>query len=232
MIRNLNVTHIFVGSGASYGWIQDNKWRAQLFLGNPNFELVKEIGNAFLFRALYNNESTVFTENFDHDLWYENGWVVWSYGKGQGNATDAETSHSGKCLQIMARCIADPMNWEYGYLASRSIFVINNSDVTFSFCLDATEGFHKKDTFAVLLSNVYRNQTLIIATPNGVYTDYSLAAILDKPEGFFSFDLTKMWLQNYNSSIPTELILEFMNYDSDGIQNVAHVTNVTVTSTP
>jgi hypothetical protein len=231
-LKNWSVTHVYVGSGASYGWVQDNKWRPQLFLGNPNFQLVKRIGNAYLFEVLYRNESTVFRENFDHEVWYENGWAVWSYGKGQGNATTIRTSGSQRGLTIAAQCIDDSMNWEYGYLVTRSIFVLNNSDVTFSFYLNATQGFHNKDTFAAIFSNVYRNQTLIIATQNGVFQDYARAELLDKSEGSFSFDLTGLWQRNYNSSLTNELILEFMNYDSDGTKNVAYVTNVTVTSTP
>jgi hypothetical protein len=232
IMKKLNVTHVYVGSGASYAWVEDYKWRPQLFLGNPNFQLVKRIDNAYLFEVLYKNESTVLREDFEHEVWNENGWDVWFFGKGQGNATTANTTDTQKSLRITSQCIDDSMSWRYGYLVSRSVFVLNDSDVTFSFYLNATEGFNGKDTFAAIISSVYHNQTLIFTTPNGVFQDYARAELLNASNGFFTFDLTNLWRQDYNVSLPNEFILEFMNYDSDGIKNVAFVDNVTVTSTP
>jgi hypothetical protein len=232
IMKSLNVTHVYVGSAASYGWVQDNKWRAQLFLGNPNFQVVKVIGNAFLFKVLYKNDSTVFREDFQHEIWYENGWAAWAYGKGQGNATLVNITDSQKSLQLESQCIGDSMNWQYGYLVGRSIFVLNDSDVTFSFSFNATEGFHGKDTFAAIVSNVYRNQTLVFATAGGVFQDYTVAERLNVSAGSFTFDLSNLWRRDYNCSLPNEMILEFMNYDCDGIKNVAYLDNITVTSTP
>jgi hypothetical protein len=111
--------------------------------------------------------------------------------------------------------------------------VQNNSDVTLSFYLNATEGFHGKDTFAVFVSNVYRNQSMIIATPNSVYENYTNTIPLGSSEGAFGpYSLSACWRQMFDSSLPSTLILELVNLDFDGIPNVAYVGNITITSTP
>jgi hypothetical protein len=113
--------------------------------------------------------------------------------------------------------------------------VQNDSDVALSFRLNAVEGFHGKDTFAVLISNIYRNQTLIFATPNSVYQDYAHIRLLDKSAGTFEFkdssSISSLWHQNFNTSLPATLIMEFVNYDFDGIENIAYIGDITITNT-
>lgn len=48
----------------------------------------------------------------------------------------------------------------------------------------------------------------------------------------FCFDLSNGWREKFNSSLPNPFILEFVNYDFDGFENIAYVDNITVTSTP
>ena len=49
-MRRFNATHVYVGSKATYQWMGNTKWDPTLFLGNPNFKLVKNVGNAYLFK--------------------------------------------------------------------------------------------------------------------------------------------------------------------------------------
>ena len=130
---------------------------------------------------------------------------------------------------------AVPSPWELMDVryVSREIYVQNNSDVTLSFYLNATNGFHGKDTFAVFVSNVYRSQSVIIATPNSVYENYTNTISLNSSEGSFgSYNLSARWRQMFNSSLPSTFILEFVNLDFDGIPNIAYIGNITITSTP
>jgi hypothetical protein len=111
--------------------------------------------------------------------------------------------------------------------------VQNNSDVTLSFYLNATEGFHGKDTFAVFVSNVYRNQSMIIATPNSVYENYMNTISLTSSESPFGpYSLSAYWRQMFNSSLPSTFILELVNLDFDGVPNIAYIGNIEITSTP
>lgn len=234
ILNYFNITHVYVGSSATYGWIQDYKWKPQLFLGNPNFPLVKRMGNAYLFNFSYNDPSVVFLDDFEHCSWYEYGWQRYFLGNGLGNVTiktDFEYNGS-RCLRITTQAVHTVSEWKYINWVRREIFVLNNSNVQLSFYLNATEGFHGKDAFAVLISNIYHNQSIVITTPNGIHKDYRYTKSLDRFEGPFDFNLTAMWHQTFNSSLPNPFILELVNYDFDGVENVAYVDNITVTSTP
>ena len=239
LMKHFNITNIYVGSGVSPlgGW--KHKWDPRLFLGNPNFKLVKNFDDAYLFQFNYLDLDIVFFDDFEHVRWSEYGWQTYSDGNGLGNVTiTTNFGYNGsRCLRIRAQAVYTPSEWKYACRVLREVFVQNNSDVTLSFYLNATEGFHDKspfnDTFAVFISNVYRNQSLVFTTPNGVYKDYAYAVLLeDGSEGSFCFDLSTRWRGKFNSSFPNPFILEFVNYDFDGIENVAYVDNIMVTSTP
>jgi len=235
LMKHFNITDIYVGSGVSPFDNSEHQWNPELFLGNPNFELVKNFSNAYLFQFNYTNSNIVFQDNFEHADWYDDGWQSYAFGNGVSNVTIATNSggNSGRCLKITAQVVPDPLEWMYGQYVSREIYVQNNSDVTLSFYLNATEGFHGKDTFAVFVSNVYRNQSMIIATPNSVYENYTNTIPLGSSEGAFGpYSLSACWRQMFDSSLPSTLILELVNLDFDGIPNVAYVGNITITSTP
>jgi hypothetical protein len=238
LMQHLNITNIYVGSGISSwdNWI--HQWNPKLFLGNPNFELVKNFGNAYLFQFNYTDSSIVFLDDFENECWDENAWQTYSYGNGLSNITIASNLGYGseRCLRVKAQAVYTTWEWTYARCIFREIYVQNNSDVTLSFYLNATEGFHGKDAFAVFVSNVYRNQSMVIATPNSAYSSYAHVISLDAFEGFFEFNgsrsLSTFWHQMFSTSLPDTFILELVNLDFDGIENVAYIDNVKVTSTP
>jgi hypothetical protein len=238
LMKHLNITNIYLGSGVSPWDDSKHQWNPRLFLGNPNFKLVKNFGNAYLFQFNYTDPNIVFLDDFEHARWDENAWQAYAYGYGLSNITTVTNSGygSGRCLRMTAQVVPEPWEWMYARYAFREIYVQNNSDVTLSFYLNATEGFHGKDTFAVFVSNVYRNQSMIIATPNSVYESYVHAVSLGRSEGYFEFkgsnSLSTLWRQMFNSSLPNTFILELVNLDFDGVENVAYIDNIKVTSTP
>jgi hypothetical protein len=234
---NLSISHVYVGSNSAYWWFKQHKWNPELFLGNPNFKLVKNFGNAYLFKLNYVNPYVVFMDDFEHEHWDDYGWQTYFDGNGLGNVTIQNGfENNSRCLKITSQAAYNVSTWKYARYVTREIFVQNNSDITLSFCLNATEGFHGNDTFAVLISNVYRNQSLIIATPNSVYQGYAHTQVLNGSVGTFEFNgprsLTSLWHQYFNSTLPTTLVMELVNYDFDGVENVAYIGNITVTSTP
>jgi hypothetical protein len=239
LMKHFNITNIYVGSGVSSWDCWKHQWNPKLFLGNPNFKYTKNFGNAYLFQYNYTHPDTVFFDDFEHALWNENGWQTYYGGNGIGNMmiTTNFGYNGSRCLTITAQAVYTPSEREFRCQVFREIFVQNNSNITLSFYLNATEGFHNKlpfnDTFAVFISNVYRNQSLVFTTPNGVYKDYADTILLeDGSEGSFCFDLSSRWREKFNSSFSNPFILEFVNYDFDGVENVAYVDNITVTSTP
>jgi len=237
-MMHFNITHIYVGSGVSLvdGW--KHKWDPKLFLGNPNFKLVRNFGDAYLFQFNYTDPDIVFFDDFEHVLWNETGWQNLASGSGLGNVTNTNNFgyNGSRCMRIAAQVVYTPSEWKYAYRVLREVFVQNNSEVTLSFYLNATEGFHNNspanDTIAVFVSNVYRNKSLIFTTPNGIFKDYAYAIPLrGGSEGSSYFELSIIWREKFNSSFPNPFILEFINYDFDGIENVAYIDNIMVNST-
>jgi len=58
LMQHFNITNVYVGSGVSASDDWEHQWNPELFLGNPNFELVKNFGNAYLFQFNYTNPNT------------------------------------------------------------------------------------------------------------------------------------------------------------------------------
>jgi hypothetical protein len=234
LMKQFNITHIYVGAGVSSwdDWI--HWWNPKLFLGNPNFNLVKNFGEAYLFNFTYTNASIVFLDDFDA-LWDQNGWQTSFDGNCLGQATVSSSFgyNDSRCLKMTAQIVPTATESEFASWVSREIYVLNNSRVAFSFYFNATVGFNGKDTFAVMISDSYHNQSLVMATPNGIYETYKDNIPLDRFEGFVEeSDLNATWNQMFNSPLPNPFILEFVNCDFDGAQNVVYIDNVMVTSTP
>jgi hypothetical protein len=55
IMKSFGITHVYVGSVATYWWVRDYRWNPQLFLSSPNFRLIKRIGEAYLFQVSYEN---------------------------------------------------------------------------------------------------------------------------------------------------------------------------------
>ena len=53
IMKSFGITHVYVGSVATYWWLKAYRWNPQLFLSNPNSRLVKRIGGAYLFQVSY-----------------------------------------------------------------------------------------------------------------------------------------------------------------------------------
>jgi hypothetical protein len=234
LMQYYNITHVFVGSTATGWWAGDSRWDPYLLLGNPNFKLIENFDNSYLFKFNYspNLANVAFFDNFQDANWPADGWKAYSEGSGQGNVTT--TADFG--VNITAQAAYTVSEWQFATYISRKIFVLNDSDVGLSFYLNATEGFSGKDTFAAIVSNLYGNETFVFTTPNGVYQNYNNSKSLTGYEGFFEFNgnksLNTLWRQAYGSSLPNPFLLEFVNWDFDGVKNVAYLDNVTVTTTP
>ena len=238
LMQNLSISHVYVGSNGAYWLFKKYKWDPLLFLGNPNFKLVENIGVAYLFQFTYMIPSVAFTDDFEDANWSATGWEAKSAGTGQGNVTTTTdfAYNSQSSLKMTAQAAYTLSEWQCATYISRKIYVLNDSDVSLSFYVNATEGFSGRDTFGAIVSNLYGNQTYVITTPNGVYENYQHSKSLPTSEGFYEFtgnnSMSTLWHQAYNSSLPNPFILQFVSWDFDGVQNVAYLDNITVTTSP
>lgn len=234
LMQDWNITYVFLGANVANSNNEFPWWNPQLFLGNPNFKLTKNFTDSYLFKLEIADPNVSFFDDFEHRNWNQNGWKWGQVGFGFGNASITKASGGSKELTLTARAAPTVQDWEpkYAYLVERQLFSLNSTDVTLSFYLNATEGFSGKDTFAVLVSNLAQSQAVVFSTSNGIFQNYSITTKIGGDQGLFSFDLSKIWQQTYNSSLPQTAVLQFVNYDFDGTQNVVHLDNITVTATP
>jgi len=233
LMQELGVSYIFVGAQVACceGY---SIWFPELFLGNPNFKLVKNFGRAYLFEFNYIDPNIAFLDDFEYEIWDQNRWQYSSSGNGLGNVTIvASFGQSGsQCLMVSAQATPTLWSWEskHVYWVSREIFVQNSSEVTLSFYLDAREGFGVNDTFALIISDTTSPRSLVITTPNGIYSELGSAIELSSNYGAFNVNLSEKWQQLFNSTMPQSFNLQLVNYDLDGVKNTAYIDNIKITS--
>lgn len=208
-----------------------------MFLGNPNFKLFEDFSNAYMFQFNHKYPNVAFSDDFEYANWFIGGWRADSKGAGQRDVTITADFgyHSQRSLEITAQAAITVSEWQYATYISRKIFVLNDSDVSLSFYIDATRGFSGGETFGPIVSNLYANQTRVFARVSGVYENYRYSKSLPESEGLFEFNGNSR-LSTLASSLrfitARSFVLELVNWDFDGTQNVAYLDNVAVTTAP
>ncbi len=233
LMKDWNITHVYVGENVAYSNNTFPWWNPQLFIGNPNFELAKNFSNSYLFELAITNSQMSLYDDFQHANWSQNGWVSNQTGYGLGNASINEVAGSRQ-LVLKAQAAPSAFNWEprYAYLIERPIFSENTTSVSLSFDLNVAGGFSGRDTFAVVVSDPEESKAIVLSTQDGVFHEYSVAAVISDSSDTLKFDLSRLWEQKYGSSLPETAVLQFITYDFDGNQNVVYLDNISVVAVP
>ncbi len=230
LMKYLNITHIFIGCYTSIFEMSKHKWNSQPFLQNPNFDLVKKVGNASLFGFSCKYPEVAFQDDFEYDSPTETGWEFYIYpeceetGFGEATISPNHAYHGNKSLMITAK------RDEEGYYACwthKKIYVWDASNMTLSFYVNATSGFNSDlDHSAVIVTDTSWQREITISTS---YANISSEYIeLPDFQGFFEFNLSEIWHQKYNSELPTEFYICLQNFDADGIKNIAFFDYITL----
>ena len=226
------ISHVYVGAGATYWWTGDVKWDYKPFLGNPNFKLIKSVNGAYLFELSYYNPDIVFLDDFTKKSLTEIGWRSGSQGNGFGNATITSVDQKLTLMLNSTKIVEE--DWFYAFWIYREIYAWTPSNVTITFSLNASSGFNHIDDMALIISNVSYNKSITISVnDNGFFwlcnPNPNITIRMGSFAGNFSFNLSTLWQQAYNSTLPTPFILEIMNFDADAITNIAYIDFVNVT---
>jgi len=230
LMKQLNITHVFIASHTSIFEMYKHKWNSQPFLQNPNFDLVKKVGNAYLFAFSCRYPEVAFQDDFEYDGPTETGWEFYIYpeceGTGFGEATISSNHayHGNKSLMITAK--KDEEGY-YACWAHKKVYVWDVSNMILSFYINATSGFNSDlDHSAVIVTDTSWQHEIAISTP---YANISSECIeLPDSQGFFEFNLSGIWHQKYNSELPTEFYICLQNFDADGIENIAFFDYITL----
>lgn len=230
LMKHLNITHVFIGCHTSIFEMYKHKWNPQPFLQNPNFDLVRKVGNAYLFAFSYKYPEVAFQDDFEYDNLTEAEWEFYIYpkceGRGFGEATISSNHayHGNKSLMITAKMDKEGyyVCWVY-----KKVYVWDPSNVTLSFYLNATSGFNNDlDHSAVIIADTSWQHQITPSTP---YANISSEYIeLPDLQGFFEFNLSEIWYRKYKSALPTDFYVCLQNFDADGIENIVFFDYITL----
>jgi len=219
LMRQSNISHVFIGSSAIFNHYP---WDPMLFLGNPNFKLLKNIGDTYLFRVNVKDPDPhlIFTDDFECRDLNTTGWRVGkSSSEGLGHAeVTSERSYEGKAsVKIVAKSVGE----DFWYSICRKVHVSSASNISLSFHVDVADGFNGMDTLMIIISDPsWTRQLFFAATRNR--TGVSVV-VLQPLQDYFQFDISALWQEIHNSTLPTTFYLQVLNHDSDGIENVAYI---------
>lgn len=219
----MNVTHVYVGSKNSplikvlRGKPMPSKLDAYLFLGNPNFRLIKKVGEAFLFEYSPIDSRIVLMDSFEYEDLNYGGWRIAERGSGVGNASIVrENGFDGSCLMLRSESKGEP----YWISILRPVCLPDSSNLTISFYLRLEKGFGSKDSLMVIISDPRWDKQLYFVTNPRVPTKYP-PIHLPSSRGYFEFNLSKLWEEIYREQLPRSFYIQVLNYDVDGVENVA-----------
>jgi len=230
LMKHLNITHVFVGCYTSIFEMYKHKWDPQPFLQNPNFNLVRKVGNAYLLAVSCMYPEVAFQDDFEYDDLNETGWEFYIYpeceetGFGEAIISSSHAYHGNKSLMITAERDEEG---HYACWVYKKVYLWDASNVTLSFYLNAMSGFNNDfDHSAVIVADTLWQRSITISTP---YANISSEYIeLPDFQGFFQFNLSEVWYQKHNSALPTEFYVCLQNFDANGIENIVFFDYITL----
>lgn len=229
-MKQLGIMHVYVGAQYSYRWEKNRKWDPQVFLSNPNFNLTKKIGNAYLFEVLYENPKIVFEDSFEYANISSMGWKfsiaeghLYS-GSGYVSTNSSYAYYGNRSLVIAAKNEGGLL---YTHWIYRKIYVWDTSNITLSFYLNASTGFSSPDELSICICNTSWNQSIRFVTPNCLRAESNSTIMLQNSVDF-SFNISEIWQKTYNSTLPTTFYTKIQNIDFDGIENVGYIDHIVV----
>lgn len=213
-----NITHIYVGTrfsrlaGPPASSDRDFNWNPWLLLGNPNFELVKKIGDAYLFRYQPEDPDIVLRDRFDYDNLDNGGWRFTLQGDGTANVSlTRENPLTGSTsLALYAQSKGEPCMaavW-------RGVFVPSSSNVAMSLNLTIAAGDGSKDSIMLVITNSNRSSFARAYLTNGLN----------------QFNLTKIWKDQNGTELPASFLIEILDYDADGVQTTVFINFICITT--
>jgi len=231
IMKQLSITHVYLGVRSTYWWEKNYEWDSQAFLGNPNFNLTKKVGDAYLFEVLYEEPNVVLKDSFEYEVVSDMGWSFISNtatlhnGTGQASTNSSQPFEGQRSLVLTAKKDSGTFyeNWIY-----RNVYVWNSSNVVLNLYLNASAGFQPPDGINIYVSDSSWNEFIRFATPGQLFGENEPAVSINF-NGWLSFDISQIWGQFHNSTLPNPFLLTIHNIDFDGVENVAFLDSVTVT---
>lgn len=229
-LDHLNITHIYVGarkSNVQFQNVPNTKWDPNLFLGNPNFILIKRFGKAYLFKCNKTDEQRILADSFEYNELSDGGWQIARSHKDdeKGDCTISsqfvfDDLHS---CRITFRSTLEP-SWISMFT---KIYISNPSNITVSFYIKQADGFGPRDALMFIISNVSWGKKICFTSG---YVPMPLEPVFlpREVDGYFEFNVTHIWRAVHNEALPKSFFLQILSYDADRVENVAYVDAISV----
>ena len=230
LMIEFNITNIFVGAKAvSVGDTSTRMapWNPLLFLGNPNFKLVDRVGNSYLFAFTLQNQNIVLFEDFENTDPQHNGWTVDTSKEGNGTlnisvSSDSKYIFSGNSsLKLSTKALPESISVAWFY---RMIYLPHKEEnVMLRFYLDSPANFNDSDGITFIISDEAWKNKLFISTWNKGDSIRLLPTSV-----FHEVDLSSLWFNKFNTSLPRSFYLQIEAYDSNGIEEVFFIDSLNI----
>ena len=227
LMSNFGITHVFIGSKAVQQWgkticPENPKWETMLFLGNPNFKLLKNTGTSYLYSISHDaNPNIVFRYDFECLNLTQMNWRFDQIGHGSYDISVDCDAHDNRFLKLIAkrsqssRWIIDYYYADKYYAAwlERKIYLPDVSNVSLSFDLNAS-CVSPPNTIAVSIFDINCSLGLSFVTPTpelkSIESRSSDTKFVELSElsGTFSFNISQIWMEKFDKILPKTLIME------------------------
>ena len=233
LMNGFEISHVFLGSRAVQLWgklklEEDPRWDPMLFLGNPNFRMLNNIGGSYLFNVSYQNPNIVFQENFEYLNLTQMGWRFAEMENGNYNLTIVHDESDNQLLRIWAER-NETSRWLYSCWLNRKVYLWSPLDVNLSFHLNASS-VKAPNTVSISIFDADRQRHITFATPSVLYNNQQCVVELDSTCGDFSYDISEIWERTFDELLPNITIIELaaVNVDNSSPTDV-FFDNITVT---
>ena len=232
LMQHFNITHVFIGSRAT-DYQGPSAWNPFLFLGNPHFKLLYNVGSSYLFAFVPENNNLAFFDGFENpDLSY-GGWEIVSSTTGKRTfnislSNDPYYIFEGKSslkLDDTANSNSISLNW-----FQRKIYLpTQNANASLSFYISSPTPFKDFEGLTFIVSEENFSRQLFIST--WLRSDafelqpfhVSGETIRLKSPGFYEYNLSSLWLAKFNASLPNSFLLQMELYNSDGKEEIFYI---------
>lgn len=222
-LQHHNISHIYISSVNDAWFFKGHSalsWDPHLFLGNPNFKLLKRVNNTFLFKYSPIDHRLVLMDSFECDTLDHGGWRITQWGDGIGNAiiTNESAFDGSRALMLCVKSEKTP----YWLSILRPVYLYDSLNVTLSFYIDVANGFGSKDALLIIISDANWNRQLYFTTNPRISLKYP-PIHLPSDHGYFEFNLSDLWKEIHGEQLPMSFFVQVLNYDEDGVENLAYV---------
>ena len=212
IVKEFHITHVFVG-GPHFPGRPD--WDGLGLWSNPNFKLLKKVGDAYVFEIVSYDPYKMFYDGFEGYGLVDRGWRITEMGLGDCEVIDGFYYAPGRRGLLIHVQKADQGSSCYTVILSKEVVVWRTKDLFLSFFLNMSD-LDPGDGVRICIWSPDLSRRIAICNP-GSWMEYQNCTfpILDHT-GYYTINVSSLWLSCFNSDLPMRFFLTISCDDCDG----------------